>query len=568
MPGLVGFITQDETEHSHAHLLETMIESICHFNFHKKLPPFADKNVYSGQSQLDIISERSQPCQFQNIYAWLDGEFYNKNQLCNQYNISYENDTQLLLKLYCQSDSFSFLRDIDGHYNAVIYDASKQILHLITDRYGLKFLYWSFDPKHFSWSSELKAFATLPWFSTNISRDTVHNFLQQKYFVEDTCWFNSATLLAAGTVLTYHIQDHSTRQKKYWDWDEIKPLTGKLDETAIAHEMGRLFKKAVRKQTPETENLGVTLSGGLDSRAIFAALPEIEQKVYALTFGKEHCDDIRIAKIVASQRNAQHDIIYLNADNWLTNRIRDIWLADGQFNLIHMHSSNLTGPLREHCNINLDGFLGDAIPGGSYSDNPNISAREMIINRGRRFINEGGRILSSHIINRHPFFDNDLMEFTLSIPEYMREKSKIYNLMLLHTFSRYYQDIPWRTTGMPIGISTLNKAAFRAARKIKNIILKASRQSALLPINTYYSHNMEQWIRQEPAKSLFTEILTAPTALFPEYTAKQPVIEKWHKHLSGENHFEDIGCIITTEVWLRQLFKEKVQGINLPRSKI
>jgi asparagine synthase (glutamine-hydrolysing) len=44
------------------------------------------------------------------------------------------------------------------------------------------------------------------------------------------------------------------------------------------------------------------LSGGLDSRAILAAIPDDYKPLHTFTFGQEGCDDIKIAKRIAISR--------------------------------------------------------------------------------------------------------------------------------------------------------------------------------------------------------------------------------------------------------------------------
>lgn len=51
------------------------------------------------------------------------------------------------------------------------------------------------------------------------------------------------------------------------------------------------------------EKIGISLSGGLDNRAIFAAVNHLypDYKGYAYTFGVPECDDITIAEQVIAR---------------------------------------------------------------------------------------------------------------------------------------------------------------------------------------------------------------------------------------------------------------------------
>ena len=85
-------------------------------------------------------------------------------------------------------------------------------------------------------------------------------------------------------------------------------MTGKIDVDEVAEELGRLFIDAVNRRCNQ-KGIGVCLSGGLDSRAILAAMPNRQEPIHTITFGKRGCDDIRIASKVAKIKGASHHVV-------------------------------------------------------------------------------------------------------------------------------------------------------------------------------------------------------------------------------------------------------------------
>jgi asparagine synthetase B (glutamine-hydrolysing) len=50
-----------------------------------------------------------------------------------------------------EHQDFSFLQKIDGVFSAVFYDAQEQKVYLISDRRGLRTLYWTIQGQQLLW---------------------------------------------------------------------------------------------------------------------------------------------------------------------------------------------------------------------------------------------------------------------------------------------------------------------------------------------------------------------------------------------------------------------------------
>jgi len=199
--------------------------------------------------------------------------------------------------------------------------------------------------------------------------------------VGDETWLRGVELVPAATVITWDIASASiARKHRYWWWNEIKPLTGKIDEDLLTEELGRLFRGAVARRSSGSKTIGLTLSGGLDSRAILAAMPG-GRSLHAVTFGKKGCGDILIASRAARVKGAAHHVAEMNSANWLEQRCNGVWWTDGQFNLLHMNALAGLPLMSQLYDISLDGFLGDAVLGGSYISDREAGVVEKIDSR-------------------------------------------------------------------------------------------------------------------------------------------------------------------------------------------
>ncbi len=559
MPGLVGFVNKVLNRNKSYKVLETMRELITHKQFYVENDIFQDGSVYATRSHLNILQKTEQPFISEEIHVWMDGEFYSQELLIEKSETM--GDPEILAQLYQKDTNLNFLKKINGIFSAVIYDKKYQQVHLITDRYGLQYLYWGIIDNNLIWSSEVKAFLGYPNFTPKINHESVQDFFSEGYLKDNKTWFDGVELLPSGTVLTWDIKTSKHHIQQYWSWSDIKPFIGKVNEKDIVDELGYLFSQAIERQTKQSEKIGITLSGGLDSRAILAAIPKNNRSIPTLTFGKVDCDDAQIAKEVANLKGASFQFYELNHHNWLTPRLKGIWYSDGQLDLTHMHGIEAFEDIREKFQINMSGYLGDALLGGSYLNNTAGSSFKKYQNRGRRFIAMGTRLMETSIHVRKPFFDNQLMEFTISIPESMRKKSYIYNKMLLHKYPEYFQSIPWQNTGYAIGSSTYKKFTIRFLNSFK----RQYRNRLSIMTGVEYNNpnrytDYPRWIRQEPAISFFKEVLKSSLSLYPEFIDKTKVLSELEQHISGSDFSDNLCRYLTFEIWLQQVFSARYRG--------
>jgi asparagine synthase (glutamine-hydrolysing) len=554
MPGIVGFTLTERTKRKARQALRDMQQLVTHHDFYVKDDLFCDEHVCATRAYTNIIQKQPQPYQDAGTYVWLDGEIYNRDELISRIGFSAGCDPALLLSLFKQNPDFSFLKQIDGIYSAVIYDSLQQNVYLMTDRYGLRQLYWTVHQGSLAWGSEAKAMLALPGFEPKIDCQAVENFFDVGYLLDNRTFFQGVELLPSGTFLTWDIKRQTAHTQRYWWWDEIKPLVGAIDEDEIAEELGRLFINAVELRCHEGERLGLGLSGGLDSRALLAAMPDRGQPIHALTFGKVGCDDFRFARMATQVKGAVHHFVELDASNWLMPRLDGIWWTDGQFNLMHMHGLECFSLAEQSFDIGLNGFDGDALMGGSYFGHPRFNEIQQHSNRGRRFINLGVKLGEVFIQFRLPFFDNHLVELTMSVPENLRGNSYMYNKMLLKTFPEFYKSIPWSHTGVPISWPPLAREAYRFPGRAKRKVLREISRFGIQFSDLRFYDDYPIWIRQEPARSFFDQVLMNSDALYPDYISRKRVRRDWERHLNGEDHPDYMCRYLTFEIWLQQVY--------------
>jgi len=558
MPGLVGFTTKSINNHEPKSVLEKMRSYIAHHNFYKSEAPFCSSELHATRSHINIIQTEPQPHHNSDIYLWLDGEFYNQDELIRMTKCNHITDPEIFLQLYKANCDLNFLKDIDGVYSAVLYDKKENKVQLITDRYGLKLLYWGIINDGLVWSSELKGFLGHPNVAPVINHQAVKEFFDNGYLLENHTWFDGIELMPPASVLTFDITKSKVQIQQYWSWSDIKPLKEPINEQELVEELGWLFKESVRRRVNKNERIGLLLSGGLDSRAILAAIPEDYKPIHTFTFGQKGCNDIKIASKASKIKEATHHILELNPSNWLIPRINGVWKSDGSFNLLDMHGIEFYNDYTSYSDFILNGFWGEVAIGGYYVEPFQTQSEEHIArNRGRRFINQTLVLGEGWLIYRRPFTDKNLAELAFSIPKNLRQHYHIYTKMLLSTFPKYYKYIPFNSSSWvshPNRLMKLLEFKNRAMNKLKR---KAQRFGVhCKDLRSYTDYPL--WIRQEPAKSFFAKLLLCSRAIYPEYIERNKIQDYLRAHVEEKANYHNELCLaLTFELWLQQVFNGK-----------
>lgn len=597
MPGLVGVASANSSlNECHLDNLQDMLSIISHRGRCVKDDVFEGGCVCGGRVHNNILQKQAQPLNVSGIHVWLDGEFYNQDKLLAETELHEGSDTEILLQLYAQQDDFSFLKMIDGLFAAVIYDEPKQQIYLISDRYGLRYLYWRIHDGVLYWSSELKGFVPIRDYLPKINRAALKQFVVIGFMLEDETWFEDVELLSSGSVLSFDLKSGGFDKQRYWWWDHIEPQVGKIDEDAIIEELGELFRNSVQRRCREETDVGITLSGGLDSRAILAAMPKGEHAIKALTFGRAGCDDVRFAKRAAEIKGVEHHVTDLCVENWLPPRLETVWLNDGFQDI--KHAGGAGKYIGELFPINLGGIGGDVVLGGGFlsversmdeitQDKKDLVAEVFaceesmltqferyvglrkfdyvfLQNETRRFAYAGSVAARTSFEDRAPFLDNRLVELAYSIPDRYRYDTKLYRKMLLRHFPAYYQHIPWQSTGMPISYSARRE---RFHQKLKQIRLRLQGKFQRFGIAGHSSKEFASyadWIRLDPAKSFFKKLLCSHNALIQEYIPVDELRSVYERHQAGEDLSTPLCRYLTIELWLQQVFIGKYRhGVEL-----
>ncbi len=581
MPGIFGYVkqTQANNNNSHASSLDEMQQAMeLNFIFNKEIP-FSDNLIAQSAIHLHF---RNLNITENNYDLKLEGESYNWKKVSSDYKIKASNFSELLLEAYKINKLNIILKNIDGYFCGSLYDKIEKKVLLFCDRWGMRFLYYYYDGKNFAWASEIKGLLALPFVKKDIDETSVSCFINIGYLLADHTPFKYIKLLKQASILEFNLISRTRKQSYYWKWSELKKSS--IPYTQSVKYLAELMLLAVKKRINTDKRVVIALSGGLDSRMLFAAANKImpNHHGFAFTFGKQDCLDVNIAKQVIAKSNFEHKVFEITPDNWFEPRLEKVWLTDGMQNIKHMHGSEFANIVSKEGENLLNGYAGDAICGPSFLKanylNKRITANiaadfykeytelaeinddfydyddvfpNLFANRVRRFTTMGSINWLFYMDQQKPFLDNELMEFIFSLPNEYRIGNKIYSDALLKVFPEYFEDIPWQKTGFPIG------KRIPLGHKVFHFIKRVLRKLKICDMlnNNEYT-NYPEWLRQVNLVNQLTKLLAYKGSVYSQYTTEDFYNKYLIPHLARKvDNSEYILRAATIAVYLKTVSK-------------
>lgn len=545
--------------------------------------------VYPGHREAPGESDEA-PTSSSRLHCWSEGEIYTA--------AGPSDPRQTLLDAFRETPTTgsagasgeepiptAALRALDGVFAAVLYERARHRIHLVTDRFGYGYVYWRRDGGRLLWSTALPAFAGAQG-TLEIDRQAVRQFLTLGHLLGRRSWFSNVSLLPPGSVLTYDIAADSHSVHRYWKWSDLPPLIERPDLREAAHELGRRFTAAVARRCNRETTTGVFLSGGLDSRAVLAAAPE-SAGLHAVTFGQEDSADVVMARHVARLRGVRHDVVDLDATNWLAPRLDALWLGGASLGLQHMHGAEAEPLARKYFSEYLGGFGGDNLARGDYLQStrmldrfdPDYVAGYLHCDRelledldeyaalGRCdhyfFDSQVRRLFAaprsherSYLFERAPFMANDVVDLVYMLPDRMRYKGRLYAAMLSSWFPAYFRRLGWVNAGYPATWPRGVRRAYRYRRKVE-MRLWGKVSTVGIPGRHRLSYaDYPRWLREEPGRTFAEQLLTRGEPLSRDVVPDpDAAASAWRRHLAGVDETDLVFHHLTLEVWLRQVYR-------------
>lgn len=276
-------------------------------------------------SILDLSESGYQPMHcFQRYRIVHNGEIYNylevkKSLQKKGYSFFSLTDTEVIAAAYdCWGEACT--EQFDGMFAFAIWDEKTQTVFAARDRLGEKPFYYFFDDEQFVFASEMKALWAAGIDRTP-DRNMLFNYLSIGYTAnphqpEETFYVNIQKLPPANSLL-YYAHTHELDTGRYWELTQKK--NPNITDAEAREKFIGLLKTSVNRRMRSDVEVGVSLSGGLDSSSVVAIMADSEQAAsqnslwkgaaFTASFPGFHKDETNFAKRVARKFNLRQTII-------------------------------------------------------------------------------------------------------------------------------------------------------------------------------------------------------------------------------------------------------------------
>ena len=224
------------------------------------------------------------------------------------------------------------LRSCRGTYCALVYERHSQVLHLMTDKLGVRPVYCWVSPDYVVFATALRILEALEFCATTLDRRGVAETGCFGYPLSDRTQYREIFAFRAAELVTIDIS--GIHRRRYWKWEEL-PASG---HDAPAREgIYRHFMDAIAVRLRGQQAVAAFLSGGLDSRAIVAALKCAGAKVLAANFGYPNSQDQVLARLTAERLDVRYYQLLqrplVNGDPYSKKTVTE-WLSSSEY-LVH-----------------------------------------------------------------------------------------------------------------------------------------------------------------------------------------------------------------------------------------
>ena len=327
-------------------------------------------------SIVDLTNRGRQPMtDFNNRFTIVfNGEIYNYPELFAKfsskgYKFNSKTDTEVILAAY-QEWGEDCTSHLNGMFSFAIFDSINNTLFLSRDRAGEKPLFYGFNEGVLLFSSEIKAILYDQSIKRIVNSDSLDFYLSMGFIPGERSIFKNIKKLPAASSLLFNLESKKIKVWKYWrpfNYQSSENNLNSLSESGLLDKFEDLLEESVKKQMVADVDVGVLLSGGVDSSLITAMACRNSDRVKTFTVGFpgfSKLDERGHARLIAKHFNTDHTELAAEEIN------SDLLIKlASQFDEPIIDSSMLPTYLlcelvQKHCKVVLGGDGADELFGG------------------------------------------------------------------------------------------------------------------------------------------------------------------------------------------------------------
>jgi asparagine synthase (glutamine-hydrolysing) len=508
-------------------------------------------------------------------------------------------EASYLVHLYEEMGS-AFLEKLNGWFSGVLLDLREQKFVLFNDRFGVNRIYYHEDVHGFYFASEAKALLKVLPATRQLNLRSLGEVLSCEAILENRTLFSGITLLPGGSSWVFS-RGAPVKRKTYFKKEtwENQP---ELSESEFYEKLRDAWTRVLPKYFVGKQSVGLSLTGGVDSRMILAWARCPPGTLPCYTWGGTYrdCADVKIARRAARLCRQPHDTILVGAE-FLTQFPdlveRAVYISDGTMDVTGSIDLYVQRLARQIAPVRLSGVCGGEIlrrlimfkPDppqqgvfdpeleSSFRDAAETYAGEL---QGHRlsftsfkqapwFMASKFTVERSQVTYRTPYFDNDLVALAYQTPAKLLHNEPALRLIadgnpalgkIGTDRGLAFRSIPGVTRALHLYQEFTFKAEYAYDYRMPHWLARLDHAVAPLHLERLFIgrhkfHHFRIWYRDELSRWL-KEMLLDSNARSRPYLRANSLEEMLNAHISGRRNYTfEIHKILTLEFIQRKLIE-------------
>jgi asparagine synthase (glutamine-hydrolysing) len=600
VPGIAGIIGKSGAaacEKKHMAMLQAM-----------KHEAFYTSGIYSEESlnlRVGWMAPENPFCdsmplvnEEQNIVMIFHGEDFSRNSAqvrLNGHRRAGSENASYLIHLYEKMGS-AFLRELNGWFVGVLIDLKQQKALLFNDRHGMQRLYYHESNEALFFSSEAKSLLRIVPSLREINPEALAEYMAFNCVLENKSLFKGISVLPGGSCWT--MQGGRCRREQYFKSKALES-TAVISEKDVVDRLERMFLDILPDYLRASDKLGISLTGGLDTRLILAAARDA-RGLPAYTFaGNRDTFDVRQARHVAEAAGLKYQVVRLGEDfldTFPKLAEETIYISDGELGVSGAHNLYLNRLARNIAPVRLTGLFGSEVlrQGRILPHAPKLNGLlkpdldQHIADAERRVVSHRlGHPLTaalsadipwrthglmsieqSQITLRSPFTDNSLVELLYAFPNAIRESKSVQQELIRRLNPQLARILsnrghasgrnPFVRTAAQMFLWFLFKLDYLYFFDAPNWMLKCLSRLPQLMLGYHKFEHYRIWYQRKLAGYISDMLLDRRTLERPFFNRgflQQAVKE----HIAGRwNYQNEISAALTIELIMRTLIEDNM----------
>ena len=368
MPGVVGLITRMPRQRAEQELLQ-MVEALRHEDFYVAGTWINESlGVYIGwvarkgsfAETMPLCNERG------DVTLLFSGEEYPEpstpQRLRERGHDMDSSGPSYLVHLY--EEDTAFPAGLNGRFHGLLVDQNESKTVLFNDRYGMHRLYYHESRDAFYFAAEAKAILTVRPQHRSLNPRAIGEFVACGATLENRTLFDGIYVLPPASAWIFRNASLKERAAYFHprEWESQE----KLQPEAYYQTLREVFSRNLPRYFSGDQRIGMSLTGGLDTRMIAAWQKSAPGDLPCYTFGSMFRDnhDVRVARRVAKVCDQPFQVLPAG-EEFLTRfpyyAERAVYLTDGCVDVGRAPDLHLNEKAREIAPVRMTGNYGGEI---------------------------------------------------------------------------------------------------------------------------------------------------------------------------------------------------------------